>query len=373
MEVARNAKKEEETQRLIPFFSRIKERTLLNKKGSTKETYHLVLDLSFSDIEYKVGDSLGIYPSNSEESVCAILASFGVAPEELIEDHRTGERVSLEEFLQFRVDLARISSLFASRLRKWFGKEVDRKEEDLLGILEKYDLRGMVCKEEISSLFTPLLPRFYSIASSPLVSPKEAHLLVSNLRYLKNGKVRRGIGSYFLCESARLQKTPVPIYLQSTPHFTLPKDPGCPILMIGPGTGVAPYRGFLEHRYQKSSPGKNWLIFGERHRSFDYYYQSFFENLEEKGFLRLSTAFSRDQKEKHYVQHSLKKHQKEVWDWIDRQGATLYICGDKRAMAKQVVATLQEIAEEQGSMTPERAKAYMKLLRMEKRLLLDVY
>ncbi len=323
-----------------PFPAKIVERHILNKEGSTKKTYHITLDLEGSGITYKAGDAVAIYPENSPYEVNELLIALGKSGSEKIVDPRSEKTFTLEHFLKTKVNLLRV------------GKKLS-----LETLLAKY---------------SPLLPRFYSIASSPQVSPSRVDLLVATFTYTVEGIERKGIGSHFLCDLAEVGKTPIYIYLHPTTHFTLPKNPSTPIIMVGPGTGVAPYRAFLQEREAQKAEGKNWLLFGERNRAHDYYYESYLEALKEKKFLELDLAFSRDQEEKNYVQHSLLKRGAVVWKAL-KEGAHFYICGDARRMAKDVTRTLQTIIETHGALSPADAKNFIKTLRKEKRFLLDVY
>ncbi len=353
-----------------PFAATIKERTLLNRVGSTKKTYHIVLDLQGAHLRYRVGDALAILPTNPPDLVDKLLFLLQVTGKEVITHPRTKESITLHTFFARHIDFMRVPRALLDLMgvrepSAWRGV-------DVVTLLEKQLPRAGELHQLIAC-FAPLLPRFYSIASAQAVVGDEAHLLVATFRYTKEGKVHQGIGSQFLSEHAEVGVTPVPMYIQPTTHFTLPDDPQTPILMIGPGTGVAPYRGFLQQRYHEGAQGENWLIFGERHRAFDYYYQSFFEQLLEEQFLRLTTAFSRDQPEKRYVQHCLKGDAEKVWEWLEQKKGRVYICGDKRAMAKDVTATLSEIIETQGGKTARAAADYLKEMRKTKQLLLDVY
>jgi sulfite reductase (NADPH) flavoprotein alpha-component len=229
-----------------------------------------------------------------------------------------------------------------------------------------------IAAEELPSLTLPLLPRFYSIANSPKVFPHEIHLLVAHHTYHNHGQTRRGVASHFLCEIAQIGTTSLPIYLQPTPHFTLPEDPRADIILIGPGTGVAPFRAFLQERLATQAPGRNWLFFGERHRAYDFYYQEFWLALEEQGHLRLDLAFSRDTPQKIYVQHKMYESRKSLWNWLEH-GAFFYICGDATRMVKEVETTLCHIVKEEGKKSEEEALAYLKQLKRAKRYLTDVY
>ena len=219
-------------------------------------------------------------------------------------------------------------------------------------------------------MFAPLLPRFYSISSSQAVVGDEVHVTVARVRYELEGRKRLGICSHFLCDMMSEDDT-IPIYLQPTEHFLLPKDSATPIIMVGPGTGVAPFLAFMQQRVSQGSHGNNWLFFGERHKEYDFFYESYWQELAQKGVLRLDCAFSRDTNEKVYVQHKLWAQRESIWKWL-QEGAVFYVCGDISCMAKDVDKCLREIVQEQLK-TDEATKAYIKMLRLEKRYLRDVY
>jgi sulfite reductase (NADPH) flavoprotein alpha-component len=200
------------------------------------------------------------------------------------------------------------------------------------------------------------------------VYPHEIHLTVAFASFELGGQTYFGVGSHFLC----IQSALVPFYVQPSNHFTLPEDPTRPIIMIGPGTGIAPFRAFIQERLAHHAEGRNWLFFGERNRATDFYYSDYWLELEKQGRIRIDTAFSRDQAEKIYVQHRLLERKKSIWEWI-QDGAILYVCGDAEQMAKDVDAALQQIAREEGQMSDEEARKFLKTLRQEKRYLLDVY
>ncbi|MCB1107609.1 MAG: hypothetical protein KDK76_05905, partial [Chlamydiia bacterium] len=288
---------------------------------------------------------------------------------------RSGAVMPLIHFLKAKVNLIRIPtpllkltgdpSLLGDENKE--ARSTFIANHDLIEFFKEYP--PTIPLQELISYLAPLLPRFYSIASSPLVSPHTIDLLVSTFTYTHGEKERQGLGSHFLCSAAHLYETPIYTYLQPTSHFILPQDLSAPIIMVGPGTGVAPYRAFLQEREQTKATGKNWLFFGERNKETDYYYESYLSSLEKKGLLQLDLAFSRDQKEKIYVQHLLEKRGSDLWKLIN-EGSYIYICGDARHMAKDVTSAISSIIETHGNEDP---KAYLKMLRQEKRLLLDVY
>jgi sulfite reductase (NADPH) flavoprotein alpha-component len=205
-----------------------------------------------------------------------------------------------------------------------------------------------------------------------MMYPNEIHLLVSHVSYQMGGQLRFGVGSHFLCVEAEIEKTPIPIYIQMSNHFTLPEDPETPIIMIGPGTGVAPFRAFLQERLASQAGGKNWLFFGECHRKTDYYYESFFEDLKKQGRLRLDLAFSRDTSEKVYVQHKMWEERKSLFSWIE-EGAIVYVCGDAKVMAKDVDQMLNKVIQKEGKLSETKSQEYLRNMRKEKRYRIDVY
>ncbi len=360
-----------------PFPAKLIKKTLLSQEGSTKRTYHLTLDLTGSDLKYHPGDAIGVYPHNLSSDVDELLLSMHASGSEEVSDPRSLSKMPLRTFLLTKANLSRVTPKLLKMLVPSLAEGDNEKRKhyiethDVLDVFREH--KNSTCSlDELVSAFSPLLPRFYSIASSQSTSNTSVDLLVATFTYEVGGKVKRGVGSHFLCETALLNETEIPIYIQGTSSFTLPSDPHTPILMIGPGTGVAPFRAFLQERQFQKAPGKNWLIFGERSSKHDFYYEDYFKTLKRKEFLSLDTAFSRDQTEKIYVQHRLEEKGESVWKLME-QGGVVYICGDARHMAKDVVAALHRIVEEKGKHSTEEAKAYIKTLRQEKRLKMDVY
>ncbi|MDX8431051.1 MAG: hypothetical protein SNF33_04520 [Candidatus Algichlamydia australiensis] len=316
----------------VEFTASIKKRYLLNREDSSKRTYHIVLEVP--NIPFSVGDAIAIYPENPPSEVEALLKILGDS--------------SLEEKLTKEINLSRVP-------RELAKEHPNTHAPDLLSFLEQHPYNASQIPK-----FSPLLPRFYSIASSPKTNPNEIHLTVVTFTHKRGDKEVPGLGSEFLCHRAD-QTTKLRCYIQPNEKFSLPEDPHTPIIMIGPGTGIAPYRGFMEER--SLTPSKNWLFFGERQEKKDFYYKEDWERYCASSHLKLSTAFSRDQEEKIYVQHRMLEQAGELRDWISR-GAVIYVCGDAKQMAKQVTATLAEILGD---------KEQVKLLRKSDRLILDVY
>lgn len=376
--------------RLHPTLATIKERYLLTKAGSTKHTYHITLDLSSAPIRFRAGDSIGIYAQNDPHLVSHLIEAMKAKRDEEIQDPRSKVPLSLWDFLSYKANLSRLTSSFL-KLFYEYEQAHDKKNDlhrllqvenkpllsrylsthDPLDLLKEYRDVNLPL-QDLCAQFGPLLPRFYSVASSQSQLKDEVHLTVALFTFTHQGEQRYGVGSHFLCHLAKVKETTIPIYVQTAPHFTLPADTNAPIIMVGPGTGVAPFRAFMQERTFQNARGKNWLFFGERNRKYDYFYQNEWEKWVTEGKLRLDLAFSRDQPEKIYVQHKLLSNAKELWAWLE-EGAYFYVCGDAHHMAKDVEAALQHIIQEQGQRSEDAAKAYIKAMRTQKRYLLDVY
>lgn len=342
--------------RYNPFHARLKDRFILNKPGSQKETWHIVLDISGSGIEYKVGDSVAILASHNPSLVRKTLEAIKLPADEQIICKKTKKPYSLEQYLTSHASITRLpKSLTEEPYELW-----DYALDNPLSL----------SAQELVELLPPLLPRFYSIASAQESSSSEIHLTVALTAFETRGQKRLGVGTHFLCNTAQIGDD-IPLYLQPTKDFTVP-HPEADLIMIGPGTGIAPFRGFMQKRLHEKHSGKNWLFFGDQQRATDFLYEEFWQNLEREGLLFLSLAFSRDQEEKVYVQHRMQQEAKKLWDWLEK-GAYLFICGDASRMAKDVEEMLLQIAIQQGGKSPEEARAFLKELRRLGRYLRDVY
>ncbi len=346
--------------RTHPYPARIQERLLLTGPTSTKKTYHIALDVANSDLTFQVGDSIGILPTNDPDIIDCILHKLHATGSEEIFDPRSHITYSFRDYLLHKANISKVS------FHKLYP--VEKTALPLLELVQHHQ----PSPSELCKVLLPLMPRFYSIASSPKVFPDEIHLTVALTEYLISGQLQYGVGSHFLCHRAQIELTPIPIYVQPSHHFTLPSDPTASVILIGPGTGIAPFRAFLQERLATQATGRNWLFFGERNRASDFYYSDFWLELEKQGRIRLDLAFSRDQAEKVYVQHKMLEEKKSLWNWI-QEGSYIYVCGDAEEMAKDVDAALQRIAHEEGILSEEEARRYLKALRAEKRFLLDVY
>ena len=225
--------------------------------------------------------------------------------------------------------------------------------------------------EEIVSMLMPLLPRFYSISSAQSVVGDEVHLTIAVVEYNSNGHPRRGVCTYYLCHLALLMQSVIPLYVHPNNGFTLPPDAGTDIIMIGPGTGVAPFRAFMQQRALEGA-GRNWLFFGEWKVAENYFYKDFWSQLVAQNKLQIDTAFSRDQEDKVYVQHRMLEKGAELYQWLEN-GASIFVCGDAHRMAKDVDSTLHQIVQTFGAKSEKEAKDYIKKLRADKKYLRDVY
>ncbi len=380
-----------------PFLASIKERYPLSASQvashqdsrDNKHTMHFVLDLEGSNITYRAGDSIAILPANDEFLVKQTINASRTCGDSLVKD-KQGICYSFEDFLKNHCNLADVSRKFLSEISlrqtnpdKKQALELLLKEEQkqqckeylrthaVLDVLQENPEAAMTA-QEISSLLMPLLPRFYSIASSMSAVGNEVHLTIAEVIYEANGRLRHGTCTHYLCNLVPLNTRSVPVYIQPAHAFSLPDDQETAIIMVGPGTGVAPFRAFMQEREAKNSKGKNWLFFGEKHHHRHFYYKDYWETLVQRGKMRLETAFSRDQAEKMYVQHRLIEHGAEVFQWLE-EGAHFYVCGDAEKMAKDVDAALHHIVSRYGQRNEQQTKEYLRQLKQQKRYLRDVY
>lgn len=372
-----------------PFPAILTENRLLTKPGSGKETRHFVLSLAGSGLSYKPGDSLGVFPTNDPAAVDEVISRLGASGEELITIGQ-GEVLPLRSALISRLSLAlpnrKMVELLATRvtapaeramLEHLLAPEAKDELATFLREREHVDLltefpSARLTAAEFAAQLRRLVPRLYSIASSHRAHPGEVHLTIAVVRYTTNGRARSGVCSTFLADRVAGRTTPVPVFVSHS-HFGLPERPDADVIMVGPGTGVAPFRAFLEERAATGATGRNWLFFGDQRRATDFLYEEEFVAAQQRGLLtRLDTAFSRDQAHKIYVQDRMREHGAELWRWV-AAGAYFYVCGDAKRMAPDVDQALQQIAAGHGGMDATQAAEYVKALRKEKRYLRDVY
>lgn len=370
--------------RTNPFPARMTVNRRLSGPDSEKDTRHFEISLEGSGLSYEVGESVAIYPTNDPDLVDEILHALGATGEETVPDTR-GEPTS------FRAALLRDYSI-TQPAPKFLRAIAERASaapllSELLEPERKHDLETYLYGMEIidfliehpSARFEPgefvkllskLQPRLYSVASSLKAFPGQVHLIVDVVTYESHGRRRKGVCSTFLAD--RCPDCPVPVF-PSKSKFHLPEDNNAPIIMVGPGTGVAPFRAFLQERRAIGARGKSWLFFGAQRARSDFYYAEEFEQFLSEGWLsRLDTAFSRDQAHKIYVQHRMLESGGELWKWLE-EGAYFYVCGDAKRMAKDVDAALRQIVQQQGGLGVEEANAYVEKLKSDKRYRRDVY
>jgi sulfite reductase (NADPH) flavoprotein alpha-component len=352
-----------------PFISSIKERYCLSSPEAEKKTYHVVCDLADSGIKYRVGDSFGFFPENAVEDVEKIIEVLESSPDVEVEDRR-GNIHTLREFLLHGANLADVSKKLYEKVYKETAPEGFLANRHLLDFLEEAPNR--ITAKELAPFLMPLLPRFYSVASSQALVGDEVHFTVADVEYETNGRKRHGVGSLQLCHRLGVGEKSLKLFLQSAHAFSLTDNDQAKVIMIGPGTGVAPFRAFMQERHARNSTGQSWLFFGERHEKHNYYYRDEWGELVEKNKLRLSLAFSRDQSEKVYVQDKMLEEGDELYSWIE-QGAYIYVCGDAKEMAKAVESALLTLIERGASCSHQEAKEKIKEMRKERRYLRDVY
>jgi sulfite reductase (NADPH) flavoprotein alpha-component len=350
-----------------PYPSRLLENRRLTATTAGKDVRHIALALDDPALAYEPGDALGIFPQNDPALVSSILSLLGCDGEEAISLPNVAP-ASLRIALQQHLD---ITKLTAEVLALFGAKAADTPDFDLLDLLENYAAPSLPAAEWLPTL-RRVAPRLYSIASSPLAAPGEVHLTVGIVRYDLHGRARGGVCSTFLADRAA-NAASVPVFTHPTRTFKLPTDGATPVIMVGPGTGIAPFRAFLQHRQIIGASGRNWLFFGDQTRDGHFLYRESIEQWHRDGVLnRLDLAFSRDQAEKVYVQHRIIENATELWRWIE-EGAHFYVCGDASRMAKDVDAALNQVCQTAGSLSPESATEYIDGLKKNKRYQRDVY
>ena len=363
-----------------PVYAKFLSRRRLNKPGSGKETWHVDIDLAGTDLDYIVGDSFGIFPANDHGLVTAILAEL-----QMPADFPIGDR-TLREVLTDGVSLAPAPDMLfelisyltggdrrqkAKRLAAGEDPDRDAATLDVLAALHKFP--GIKPDPEaLIEALDPLQPRVYSISSSFKSNPGRVSLTVDAVRYEIDKRTRLGVCSTFL--GGRIEPgDKIRVYVQKAQHFALPEDPLKPIIMIGPGTGIAPFRAFLHERQFTNSPGRNWLFFGHQRRDYDFFYEDELTAMRTSGVLtRLTLAWSRDAKEKTYVQHRMREVGRDLWVWLN-DGAHIYVCGDALRMAKDVESALIEIVAEHGGLALAEAAKFVGELKTKGRYQADVY
>lgn len=367
-----------------PFPAEMLERVPLNGPGTAKETWHFELNLEGSGLSYEAGDALAIVPRNSPDTVGEVLRAAGLSGSEEV-TVKDGRAMPVREAFESCFDITALSRNVAKKYQQLSGSgrllalldgESSAFREyaegrQIVDMLEDFPAKGMEASGLIS-VFRALPPRLYSIASSPKAHPGEVHLTVAAVRYQSEGRDRKGVASTWLADHAPAGDR-VLAFVQPNKRFRLPEDDATPIIMVGPGTGVAPFRAFIEERAARQATGESWLFFGDQRYTFDFLYQLELQDHLKSGTLtRLDVAFSRDQPEKVYVQHRMAQRAAELFAWLEK-GAHFYVCGDASRMAGDVHDELLRIVAEEGAMSPDEAAGYVEKLKKDGRYQRDVY
>lgn len=365
-----------------PFPAKLIESKPLNGDGSAKDTRHVAIDLGDSGLAYEVGDALGIQPCNCADLVGEIVKTLGADASENVEID--GSSIQLVDALQSRRCLKLPTEELFELLASCAHDEAEREtlcslveddsaadDCDVLDILQKFSSAKPASQAFVDAL-GPLSPRLYSIASSLKAHPGQVHLTVGRVSWERDERIRKGVASTMLADRIAPGET-VGVFVQKSHGFTVPEDGNAPMIMVGPGTGVAPFLAFLQEREAKGDQGKNWLFFGDQHRATDYIYEETLSGYLDRGVLQaIDLAFSRDQEEKIYVQDLMRNKGEEIWKWLD-EGGYFYVCGDASRMAVDVDKALHDIVSHHGGLSASAAKEFVKDLAKSKRYARDVY
>lgn len=365
-----------------PYYAEVLENINLNGRGSNKETRHIELSIEGANLHFEPGDSIGILPENDESLVDALITALQFHPQTEVTVFE--ESMQLKEALQKKLEITVLSKpllqkISAFTVHKALAELCESatawkdyaRGRDLLDVVEDFAPFTWDAQQFVA-LLRKIPARLYSIASSQLANSDEVHLTIAKVSYETNGRKRLGVCSGSIAERIQVGDT-LPIYVHKNPNFRLPEQADTPIIMIGAGTGVAPYRAFLEQREELGITGDSWLIFGDQHFVTDFLYQTDWQRWLASGTLaQMDVAFSRDTDKKVYVQHKIHEKAQVFYEWLE-QGAVIYVCGDEKSMAADVDQTICRIIEQQGHKTPEEAKAYINDLKQQKRYQRDVY
>lgn len=372
--------------RTNPFQAKVLKNVNLNGAGSNKETRHIELSLKGSGLTYNPGDALGVFPENDPELVDSLLAEMKWDPEMPVIISKQGDTLPLKEALTTHFEITLLTKKILQQAAELTENEELKKlvlpenvnllkeyiyGRDLLDLLHDFGPWNAGA-QEIVSLLRKMPPRLYSIASSLNAHPEEVHLTIGAVRYSSHGRDRKGVCSVQCAERTKEGDT-LPVFVQPNKHFHLPESHETDIIMVGPGTGIAPFRSFIEERAVNKASGRTWLFFGDQHAATDFLYKEELEQYQKDGVLtRLDTAFSRDSEQKVYVQHKMLENSKELYSWLEN-GACFYVCGDKEHMAKDVHNALIDVIEKEGAMSREEAESFVNSLQKEGRYQRDVY
>ncbi len=372
--------------RTNPFPAKVLKNINLNGASSAKETRHIEISLEGSGLTYAPGYALGIAPSNDPELVSAILEEMNWDGESAVIINKQGDTMPLREALTTYFEITLLSKKILQQAAELTENEelknliivenADQLKEytngrDLLDMLRDFGPWN-ASAQDVVSLLRKMTPRLYSIASSIAAHPNEVHLTIGAVRYTAHGRERKGVCSVQVAERTQEGDT-LPVFVQPNKHFHLPESGEKDIIMVGPGTGIAPFRSFIEERAVTKATGKSWLFFGDQHEATDFLYKEELEAYQKDGVLtKIDTAWSRDTETKVYVQNKMLENSKELFEWI-QNGAYFYVCGDKQRMAKDVHSALIDVIEKEGAMSREDAEAYLSDMQKQGRYQRDVY
>lgn len=370
--------------RTNPFKAEVLENLNLNGRGSNKETRHVELSLEGSGLTYEPGDSLGVYPENDPALVELVLETTKWDGNQAVTVNK--EEITLKEALSKKLEITVLTKPLIEKAAQLSSNEelkalvAPEKINELKTYIDGRDLIDLlrdfgpwnVSAQDFVAILRKMPSRLYSISSSLAANPEEVHLTIGAVRYEAHGRKRNGVASILTAERLQPGDT-LPVYIQHNQNFKLPENPDTPIIMVGPGTGVAPFRSFMQEREEIGAEGKSWMFFGDQHFVTDFLYQTEWQKWLKDGVLtKMDVAFSRDTEEKVYVQHRMKEHSKELFEWLE-EGAVVYICGDEKHMAHDVHQTLIDIIEKEGGLSREKAENYLADMQQTKRYQRDVY
>ena len=365
-----------------PFPASLRQKVLLSGRGSTKEVWHLEFSIASSGLHYEPGDSIAVIPTNSPDAVESLLAATRFRHATIRGEENAN--IPLFDLLQSSYDITTLSKPLATKYNE-FARSAKLEQllhdpadwqtylhgRHIVDLLEEFPVPNL-SPEDFIGILRKLPPRYYSVASSQRAHPDEVHLTVAAVRFESHGRQRKGVASTCLADIVEIGAT-APVYVVQNKNFKLPADSSAPVILIGPGTGVAPFRAFIQERTATGAKGKNWLFFGDQHYTTDFLYQLEWQEALKEGILtHLEVAFSRDQKKKIYVQHRMEEHGAELWKWL-QNGAYVYVCGNASHMAPDVHEALLRIVEVCGQRSRDEAEAYVEDLRKTKRYQRDVY
>ena len=368
-----------------PFPAKLVVNHSLCAEASEKDTRHFELDLKGWGLNYEVGDSMTVWPTNDPALVDEIIQKIGAKGDEAVKGPNGDTTLREALFRDCRITQTTPRFLKTITERAVNGAPLlsellkPERKQDLDTYLWGMEVVDFMIEhpsikwtpQDFLDLLAKLVPRLYSISSSLKAHADQVHFTIDVVHYESRGRMRKGVCSTFLAE--RAQNVPVPVYPNAS-KFRLPEDGNTPIIMVGPGTGVAPFRAYLQERKAIGAKGKNWLFFGSQHRHCNYFYEDEFEEQRRDGFLtRLDLAWSRDQADKSYVQHKMLENAAEIWKWLEAEGGHFFVCGDARRMAKDVDAALRKIIQEHGGKTEQQTNEYVEKLKADKRYKRDVY